>query len=235
MTGLLGVKIVGIETSALAGSVAALEDNRLLDHMELNPAQRSAQSLAVGLQKLWQNVGWNAREVDLLAVSQGPGSFTGLRVGVTTAKTLAYAIGAQLIGVNTLEVIASQSPEELLVIHAVMDACRGQLFAAGFRREEGVCVVSRESEIIDDDQWLRQLQSATAVTGPGLSRLIDRVPADICVVDATHWRPQAVTVAQLGYRDYCAGRRDDLWNLLPKYFRPSAAEQRLAERQADQR
>ena len=103
------MRILALETSGSSGSVAALDEGRLIVERPLAAGSRSAQSLAPGIDSLLAEVGWLVGGVDLVAVTQGPGSFTGLRIGVTTAKALAYAGETQVIGVNTLEVIARQA------------------------------------------------------------------------------------------------------------------------------
>ena len=105
--------VLALETSALAGSVALFHGDRLLVQRELDSTRRSAQTLAPALAELLAAAGLTPRDVRLVATTVGPGSFTGLRVGVTTAKTFAYAVGAEVLGLNTLEVIAAQTPSEL--------------------------------------------------------------------------------------------------------------------------
>src|SRR5258707_1343424 len=129
-----GMKILALETSGTAGSVAALEGEQLLKTAALDPVQRTARTLAPAIRDLLKQVGWRPADVQLVAVTAGPGSFTGLRLGVTTAKTFAYAVGCQVLGVNTLEVIASQSPPECSLLEVVLDAQRQQLFAAALDR-----------------------------------------------------------------------------------------------------
>jgi tRNA threonylcarbamoyl adenosine modification protein YeaZ len=87
------------------------------------------------LKELLHEVDWCVESINLVVVAVGPGSFTGLRIGVTTAKTLAYAVGAEVIGVNTLAVIASQAPRSDTPLWVVIDAQRGELFAAKFDAE----------------------------------------------------------------------------------------------------
>src|SRR5271163_2151267 len=96
-------RILALETSELTGSVAAAADGNVLAELQLDPQQRSAQSLAPAIRALLAQVGWQPADIDLLAVTIGPGSFTGLRVGVATAKVFAYACGAEVLGISTLE------------------------------------------------------------------------------------------------------------------------------------
>ena len=170
-----------------------------------------------------------ARRVDSLGVvAVGPGSFTGLRIGVTTAKTLAYAIGAEVIGVNTARVIAEPG---------AADGCsavgRDGRSAAG-----AVCgeVRRRASGLFTRRRFCRRPIGCGAGArrrrnGTGVEAIRVSVPGRVLhVVDESLWLPMAAAVGQLGWRDYRAGRRDDLWKLLPLYYRPSAAEEKAAQR-----
>src|SRR5215813_11089947 len=111
------MRILAIETSGRHGSIATLcgeaEALSVVGQTMLNAEQRTAQALAPALRSLLSEAGWRPDSVELVAVAVGPGSFTGLRIGVTTAKTLAYAVGCQAIGVHTLLAIAAQAPTDV--------------------------------------------------------------------------------------------------------------------------
>ncbi len=221
------LNIIAIETTDRQGSLAALVGEQLLAEVELPDGQRSAQSFAPALKSLWQRVGWRPRDVQLVAVASGPGSFTGLRVGVTAAKTLAYAVGSQLIAVDALEVIARQTAwlPGVQGMWAVIDAQRQQLFAARFMGGNRTLEIGQPTQIIDNAVWLEQLQPGELVAGPGLQKLLPQLPASVLVADRATWRPQAATVGCVGYAHFLAGRRDDPFQLAPQYLRKSAAEE----------
>src|SRR4051812_4115512 len=102
-------RILALETSELSGSVAAAMDGDVVGELNLDPRLRSAQSLAPAIRTLLDQVGWRPQELALVAVTVGPGSFTGLRVGVATAKVMAYAAGADVLGISTHAAIAAAS------------------------------------------------------------------------------------------------------------------------------
>ena len=221
------MRIIALETTQRIGTLAALEDDEVLRELTLPRDQRSAQSLAPSLRDLLAEVGWRAGDLDLVAVAQGPGSFTGLRIGVTTAKTLAYAAGAAIVGVPTLEAIAIRAPEDCQPIEAIISAERQQLFAARFADREGSRFCDGgETQLIDIDTWLTGLKAGTSVTGPALAKLVDRITSDVNVLDPSLWAPTASSVGQLGVLAYREGRRDDVWQMVPNYHRQSAAEER---------
>ncbi|HEY4232265.1 MAG TPA: tRNA (adenosine(37)-N6)-threonylcarbamoyltransferase complex dimerization subunit type 1 TsaB [Lacipirellulaceae bacterium] len=227
------MRIIAIETSGQAGSVAALEamgsELRLLREATLSGGSRTAQSLAPLTRQLLADAGWSAKSIELVAVAVGPGSFTGLRIGVTMAKTFAYVVEAQIIGINTLEVVADQARIAAGALWAVMDAQRQELFAAKFVAvaKSQRMTLATETRVVSQADWLAALEPADTVIGPGLRRLVALPPSGIAIADESLWQPMASTVGRVGWRDFEAGRRDDVWKLMPHYFRASAAEEKL--------
>jgi tRNA threonylcarbamoyladenosine biosynthesis protein TsaB len=225
--------ILAIETSGHAGSVALLDDGSILREIPLPPTERSATTLAPAIRDILADGVWETSDIRLIAVTIGPGSFTGLRVGVTTAKTLAYALSAELIGVGTLDVIAAQSGVVGQRLFVALDAQRQQVFDCEFLRDQsGEYRAVAAATILDNEEWIAGLKLGTAVSGPALEKLSGRVPPDVTIVSSDRWLPRAATVGQLGWRLYQSGQRDNLWRLTPEYFRRSAAEEKLAARRS---
>ena len=224
------MRILAIETIDQSGSVAALEGDRPLAMRKLDAALRSASTLAPAIVELLADVNWHPRDVQLVAVASGPGSFTGLRVGVTTAKVFAYSVQADVIGVNALEAIANQTPLDAKSVWTVLDALRDQVVVAKFTRTESVRWMTAEPEcLLDNSAWIAKLKPGDWVSGPGLIKLEPRIPKEVTLVECQHWSPTATSVGQLALRDYQRGRRDDVFSLLPQYSRPSAAEEKLTQ------
>jgi len=229
------MRILALETTDTAGSVAALTDGNPLLEITLGQAQRSAQSLAPAMHALFQRVGWLPRDVQLVAVSVGPGSFTGLRIGITTAKVFAYAVGADILGINTMEVIAAAAPENTTMVSAAMDAQRGEVVAQSFARgSAGWFEPLGSQELIAAETWLtREVPADAVLSGPALLKLANRLPPGVNVLDQSCWRPRATQVGRLAARDHALGRRDDLWKLVPHYSRRSAAEEKWDARRVE--
>ena len=219
--------ILAFDTSGFAGSLALLDGPNLIHEKPLDSARRSAQTLAPAITQLLAGEGVQPRQIGLVATTVGPGSFTGLRVGVTTAKTWAYATGCAVIGVGTLATIARQVPHDMRSaageIHVVLDAQRKELYLGRFL-PGGERLA--EDRIVVAEAWLAGLAAGTIVTGGGLTRLTDRLPAGVRQAPQAAWEPQAATVGELAWEEYQRGRRDDLWKLAPVYLRPSYAEEK---------
>lgn len=221
------MRILALETTERIGSVALVDQGNLLSETRLPDDLRSAQSLAPAIQQSLGQIGWTAQDVELVAVTAGPGSFTGLRIGIATAKVFAYAVGTEVLGVDTHETLAFACPADVSRLATVIDAQRGQVVAREFVRNElGELVPCSESQLVDVSQWLESLAPGTRVTGPILRRLAERLPANREPLARELWTPTAGQVALLAHKQYAAGRRDDLWQLAPVYSRLSAAEEK---------
>ena len=224
-------RIVAIETSGRHGSAATLwggaDGCRLVGQTSLSGDQRTAQALAPALQQLLKQADWSPTSIELVAVAVGPGSFTGLRIGVTTAKTFAYAVGAEVIGVNTLEALAAQAPASAAPLWTILDAQRQELFAARFLVDDaGQFRAEYETSIIAQVAWLTGLRPGDRVTGTALGRLAVRLPPGVEVVPQEFWQPMAEAIGQVAWQAYQLGQRDDVWQLAPKYYRATAAEEK---------
>jgi tRNA threonylcarbamoyladenosine biosynthesis protein TsaB len=227
------MRILAIETSGHGGALAALEGvdfgTQLLREVRLEGG-RTAQVLAPTLEKLLADVGWPPRAVELVAVATGPGSFTGLRIGVTTAKTFAYAAGAQMQAVDTLDVLAAQAPRANAKLWTIMDAQRQELFIARFALRDGHTAREMETHILSQAAWVESLQTGERVTGPAIEKLRTPLPQDVIALPEPYWQPRAEGVGMVAWREYQSGKRDDLWQVVPNYFRLSAAEEKRAAR-----
>ena len=227
------MKVLALETSGMAGSVAlwtgapATEPRQWLLPTEM----RSARTLGPAIEQALVEFGWKPSEIELVAVTSGPGSFTGLRVGVVTAKAFAYAVGCPVIGVNTLEVISRQAFNgDCLAVTATMDAQRGDLFVARF---DPLRATPPTTSIQSADAWLSALPANESVTGPGLEKYIAKFPKQVCVVEQNRWQPLASTVALIGLEMFLKSGDIALFHpfaLTPQYFRRTAAEEQWEKR-----
>lgn len=221
------MKILAIETTGRTGSVALLQARDFVAEQKLPAHTRSGQSLAACIQQLLNGHGWTPQQVDLVAVARGPGSFTGLRVGIVTAKTFAYAVDAAVVGVGSLAALAVAAGGTTPV-WCVMDAQRGEFLAAQFSLKEELPKEIKPTQIWKLDDWLEQLQSGDRIVSPILEKFADRLPDHVETVAEERWMPWAHAVGQLALVQFGAGARDDLWQFVPDYYRLSAAEEKLA-------
>ena len=222
------MNILAIESSSFAGNVALLQDGQVAENRVMAPDQRSAKHLAPSIKSILNRHSLAPADIALVAVAAGPGSFTGLRVGITTAKTFAYAAGCEVFGVNTLQVIAHAFPGEYARLSVVMDAQRKELFVGEFRKSGDSAIPSqtKPTTIRARAAWIDSLDDRTIVSGPGLKKSSSEIPQSITIAEESSWLPTASSVGMLARALYQAGERCDIWKLVPEYFRKSAAEEK---------
>ena len=225
--------VLGIETSSRAASVALLRDAQFLDERSLQGrGKRHGQTLVAEAARLFRTHGIKPQQCDLVAVSIGPGSFTGLRIGIVFAKTLAYAVGCPVTAVDTFLCVAEAAPADVSELFVIGDAQRQQLFVGRYERRTGgdkpagVWQRVGELEICDAGTWSARRSNADVVTGPGLDRFASLLAHRCRLLPPELWHPTAGAVAQIGRRLAAAGQTADLWTLQPLYVRKSAAEEK---------
>lgn len=225
------MNILALETSGMTGSAALLEGEdsavKLVAQRELPTDTRSAESLMPTLQQLLKSQGWRASDLELICVVTGPGSFTGLRVGVTTAKTLAYALAVPLVEVNTLAALAAGVSVKDERLWCILDAQRQELFASFFVGDETlVDQAERNGRLLTVEEFIAKLDAGDCVYGPPVSKLKERFPSAVRVVASAGAMPRAADVGRLGYEQFLRGKTVDALQLVPKYGRRSAAEEK---------
>jgi len=224
-------RLLILETSGRGGFVALAQGPELCGVRRLDEARRHARDLAPATAELLAAHGWKARDLNGVIVGRGPGSYTGLRVGVMSAKTLAYAVGCALIGVETFAVVAAQAPGGADRVDVLADAQQEKVYVQSFGREGGGGRPLDELAVRPFADWLAGRTSDAWVSGPGLHRWAAKLPAGAPVVDAALWDPRPECLLRLGLDRYTAGERDDPFGLEPLYLRPSSAEEQHRARQ----
>lgn len=220
------MKILGIETSGRSGSISLVDDGTELAGTELSATgRRHARTLVPEIGQLLQQVNLKLTELDGIAVSIGPGSFTGLRVGVVCAKTLAYALSKPLIAVDTFEAIAAGQLEANQVIWVIDDALRGDVYAGKYSLENGGLLSQQKPTLVSMEQFKENLRSEETVTGPGVNKLQEEL-TKLKLGEEKFRLPAAVQIALIGERKLQQQESDNLWTIEPHYIRRSAAEEK---------
>ncbi|MCO5166818.1 MAG: tRNA (adenosine(37)-N6)-threonylcarbamoyltransferase complex dimerization subunit type 1 TsaB [Planctomycetes bacterium] len=223
--------VLGIETAGPHGSVALLEPDApggaRVTQTVLTATRQLGAELAPTIQRMLRAAGLGPRRPpDLVAVDTGPGSYTGLRIGLAAAKGLAFAWGRPLMGVPCVDALEAMAPPGERVVCA-LDASRGQVYAATFlRTPEGV--VREQGPDLHDPAILRQaLPRPAAVVGDAASLIADDA-AGLVAADPP-W-PTAERVAALAYARFARGERQDALRLCPIYFHLNEAEEQRRKR-----
>jgi tRNA threonylcarbamoyladenosine biosynthesis protein TsaB len=243
-------RVIAIDTSQPTGSVAAYNPRQLAPLASASHANTDtiddavfsetfdtpadhARLLAGGIERTCRLAGWPPREVDLVGVVVGPGSFTGLRVGVTAAKVLAWASGCSLVGVSAFDLLAHRCGRwavrvwpEADQLELAFDAGRGEVHAATAVRSDaspaGWEVAA--SRLLTRDAWIESLPLQGIVVTPSACDAL-HARRDLRFPPAELPRTTAADTAMLAVRLAAAGMLSDPATLTPEYLRPSYAEE----------
>jgi tRNA threonylcarbamoyladenosine biosynthesis protein TsaB len=181
--------------------------------------------LVPSIHALLRSADCHPEDLDGVAVGLGPGSYTGLRIGVTAAKTLAFATGARLLPMDSMELIARNAPETAERVSVVADAQRHDLYVTDFQRDGPGSPLTRSGPTRFEslEGWLGSLQPGMIVLGPGLQRLAAPLPDFLIPAEPSWHHPRPSSLIAAAVEAYESGVEAD-WSLEPLYLRRSAAE-----------
>ena len=236
------MKILALESSATAASVALCEDERLIAQSFRDTGLTHSQTLLPMIEELLAHCSLAVSDLDLIAVAAGPGSFTGLRIGVAAAKGLAWAAELPCVGCSTLEAMAWNLAGFDGEICTAMDARRHQVYNARFRAENGRIVRLTEDRAISLEDLVEECRdtgNVQTVLGDGAKLCFDAltVAGIAAKLAPPNLRQQtAWGVARLGLELARAGKTVSPAALVPVYHRLSQAErERLAREKAGEK
>lgn len=222
-------RLLLIETSGRIGWVGLAEGPVLVAEQPLDEGRRHARDLAPATARLLSEHGWRSRDLRGVIVSLGPGSYTGLRVGIMSAKTLAYATKCALIGVPTFEVLARKVETTQLELVAIADAQKEHLYVQEFARGSTTerFAPAGELNVLAGRGWARQLRPNVVVVGPAARIAEPWLPVG---TPTAVLEPTIAGLLAVGWDRYLRGERDDPAGLEPLYLRRSSAEEQWDRR-----
>ena len=230
------MRILAFETSAKAASVALLEDGRLIGEYYQNCGQTHSRTLMKMAEDLLENCGVKVGELTAVACASGPGSFTGVRIGVAAAKGLAWGAEKPCIGVSTLEAMAHQAAEFDGLICCAMDARREQVYNALFACEHGIiqrCTEDRAISLEDLEKELKNAEKPKIMVGDGAQLCYNTIGKNLsgCICAPEHLIMQRASGVALAAQALLqTGAEFDGAELVPNYLRLSQAERERNER-----
>lgn len=222
---------LAIDTSTPSGSVAVLREDRVQAVLGIAAEETYSSRLFRHVKYLLAEMQLSLREFDLFAVAAGPGSFTGLRIGLTAAKGWAEVFSKQVVGVSVLEAIAAQATTPVALLVPLLDARRGQIFGAAYERGEGRMIRRGEEWVLTPEETLQKLSQ---LTGRESVALVSPTPEVVEPHLARSNFPNAALertspllaaeIGRLGYLRASCGEAIDPIGLDANYVRRSDAE-----------
>ncbi|KPJ77077.1 MAG: hypothetical protein AMJ54_09345 [Deltaproteobacteria bacterium SG8_13] len=229
--------VLAVDTATSSCSVAIADGDRLLSEITLVSGETHSRHLAALIETLVQTAGLSLERVEGFAVSQGPGSFTGLRIGISTVKGLAIAGNRPMVGISTLAALAWQVGPTDHTICSMIDARRKEVYAALYHWSPDGPVQVTAEQVATPEAVLAAIEQPCVFIGSGAAAYRRRIEAAAgrraLFVPAGFHSIRAAAVAILGARRLSAGDPDDVERFVPTYLRRSDAELRHADTGAD--
>jgi len=243
------LKILAVDSSAMVASVAILdksknqktimEDSKLLGEYTINHKKTHSQKLMPMIKELMESLELTPQDIDIYAASCGPGSFTGLRIGITSIKAIAFASEKPVVSVPTLDALAFNIPLTESLVCPIMDARNNQVYTALYKWEEGRQVKITEYmgiTITDLIDLVKSKNQKTIFVGDGVYLHGDELKSllgDYCTIAPGNLLLQrASSVAQLGLIMAEEGYIESCFEMKPFYLRKSQAEQEFEKKEA---
>jgi tRNA threonylcarbamoyladenosine biosynthesis protein TsaB len=232
------MKILGIDTSTSCGAIGLIDGEEVLSDTLLNIPVTHSERLLGAIEFVLREARCSIGDVDGWAISLGPGSFTGLRIGVSTAKGLAFATGKPVVGVSSLDALASQVSPTASLICPILDARKKEVYTAFYRYGEGG-FLGRQSDYqaLRPEDLVRKIKEQTIFVGDGVRTYRDFLLHSLPFLATFPAAPLHVShgsmVATLGSELLKKGEHLNLSTFSPIYIRPSEAEIKWQETHSD--
>jgi tRNA threonylcarbamoyladenosine biosynthesis protein TsaB len=223
------MKILALETATLAGSIAIVDDEEgLIGEAAVNVKLAHSERLMPSIEWLLNASGISIKDIDAFALSIGPGSFTGLRIGLSTVKGFAFASGKSVVPVPTLDAFARTMPFCRHTVCPMLDARKKEVYAGLYRWDSNGCTKIMPETAIAPEDLLKKIEEPVVFMGEGAVIYKDMITESLktkaLFAPSSKMSPSAATVAEIAIEQINQGITTDPVSLAPYYIRKSEAE-----------
>lgn len=223
------MKLLAIDTSTVNLSIAVSVNGQVLRYRNYPLGRVVSSAIIPSIKKILEASGIALNDIDGLAVGLGPGSFTGLRVGLSTVKALAFALKKPLVGVSSMDVLALSIKEPDVSVCVVCDAKRNLVFGAVYDKNESTLVPRTKYLLTDIDDLLARIDSAVVFIGDGISVYQEKILQSqkaLRLTEEKAWTPQARYIIPLVAERFQKKEYDSIDTLVPLYLHPEDCQVR---------
>lgn len=232
------MKILAIDTSTIAASAAVADETKLYGELFTDFKLKHSEKLLVICDSLLKNLRMEIADMDYIAVSRGPGSFTGIRIGMATAKGFAQALDKPVVCISSIEALARNAFYYPHLICPMLDAQRDQLYA-GVYTSDGKSLTEYKPENVYEFAQMLDIINASGkdalLLGDGANKFYakyeDRFKNNVCIAEENMLMPKASNVARIALDKINEGKIDDCFTAMPNYIRAAQAEENYIKRQ----
>lgn len=232
-------QVLGIDSSSIVATIAVMNEEKLLSEYIVNNKKTHSEKMMVVLNQVLEDSGITVNDVDVVAVAKGPGSFTGIRIGMACAQGIAHALKKPMIGVNTLDGLAYNLMGTRDILCPMINAQRHEVYTSLYRWEQDELKRLWDYRLIKADKLLKEISAfdkKVIVLGDGVHLLrksmenISQVVENIIPAHPVFSMPRASSIAASALHEYNRGNTKDCFSIKPFYIRKSNAEEKWEER-----
>jgi len=220
--------VLALETATMTGGIAIVKDNSLIGEIRTNVKIAHSERLMGSIDWLLKTSDISVNEISAFAISIGPGSFTGLRIGLCTVKGLAYATDKPVIPVPTLDAFARSLPLCSSPLCPMLDARKNEVYTGLYKWKDGECVKVTPERAVNPVDFLKEIKEPTVFAGDGATTyrdlIKDALKENALFLPPSRMYPSAATVAEIAIEKIRSGFVTDPVSLTPFYIRKSEAE-----------
>ena len=229
------MKILGIDTSSNVATLAIMEDEKLICEYTLNHKRTHSVKLMPMIEEIFKACELKIEDIDLIGVCTGPGSFTGLRIGVATANALSHVKNIPICSVNTLESLAFNMNMSKGIIYPILDAQRNDVYTCKYLWEGSSLVAIDDIDVKNIDELIEEMKErpeTVVVLGEAVDIYKDKFKdtKNIYMAPNSHKLSRASSICEIAYAKHKKGEVNNCYNVKPYYIRKSQAEVQYEEK-----
>lgn len=233
------MKVLAVDTSTVIASCAVMEDENMLGEFTLNQNMSHSENLVPMIKEVLDSLNLQVSDIDLYGVAVGPGSFTGLRIGIATIKAFAHVYNKPIVGVSTLEALAFNLSFNGLIV-PMIDARRNRVYTGIYKWERDKLINVMEPRAMEIDDLLELLvkeKEDIMVNGNAVymhrDKIKDKLGDRVYFAQNIHNSCRALSVAELALQKKDRIGDSNYYNLVPEYLRESQAQRDLKKKESD--
>ncbi|MFH1888781.1 MAG: tRNA (adenosine(37)-N6)-threonylcarbamoyltransferase complex dimerization subunit type 1 TsaB [Candidatus Omnitrophota bacterium] len=222
------MKILGIDTTTRFMCLGAYNDGRVYEY-KLDVGRRLSGLLASTIKRVVDALGWRIKDIDYFACGLGPGSFTGMRVGISAIKGLAFSLNKPVVGISTLDILAANAPGACKYVIPIVDARRNLVYCAIYRNKSGTLTRIKPYMLLTIDELFEKIKvkDGALILGDGITLYKEKILMQIgagVLLDKDHWYPEGGNIVKLAIEKIRSGRVDNAFGLKPFYIYPKECQ-----------
>jgi len=228
--------ILGVDTSNSIGTLVLSKESEFIGEVSLDMQKAHLRELLPTIDFLLKRTQLTVQNIDLFTVVVGPGSWSGIRIGVTTIKSLAHALDKPIIGVSSLDILAYNLRFTNHSVYPIIDASKEQVYYAGYHCSEAIPKRFTDHSLSKIEELVSKLKGPTILLGNGVSKYEQKIIAisrdDVFIAPHFLNHIRGVHIAEAGFYKFRQSGPDDTLSLAPIYLQKSEAEQKFERRDA---